>query len=54
MDEIQPNEAFAAQGLTVLHDLGLTDDDPRVNPNGAPSCRGIRWAPAARGWRPPR
>lgn len=34
MDVIEPNEAFAAQGLTVLHDLGLTDDDPRVNPNG--------------------
>jgi acetyl-CoA acetyltransferase len=28
------NEAFAAQGLAVLRELHLTDDDPRVNPNG--------------------
>ena len=34
MDVIELNEAFAAQGLAVLHDLGLQDDDPRVNPNG--------------------
>jgi acetyl-CoA C-acetyltransferase len=34
MDCIELNEAFAAQGLAVLHDLGLADDDPRVNPNG--------------------
>jgi 3-oxoadipyl-CoA thiolase len=34
MDVIELNEAFAAQGLAVLRDLGLTDDDPRVNPNG--------------------
>ncbi|MAK89814.1 MAG: acetyl-CoA C-acyltransferase, partial [Oleibacter sp.] len=27
-------EAFAAQGLAVLRELGLEDDDPRVNPNG--------------------
>lgn len=31
MDIIELNEAFAAQGLAVLRDLGLTDDDPRVN-----------------------
>ena len=31
---IELNEAFAAQGLAVLRDLGLADDDPRVNPNG--------------------
>lgn len=34
MDLIELNEAFAAQGLAVLRDLGLQDDDPRVNPNG--------------------
>ncbi|EPL07225.1 3-oxoadipyl-CoA thiolase [Pseudomonas sp. CF161] len=34
MDVIELNEAFAAQGLAVLRELGLGDDDPRVNPNG--------------------
>jgi 3-oxoadipyl-CoA thiolase len=34
IDVIELNEAFAAQGLAVLRDLGLQDDDPRVNPNG--------------------
>ena len=34
MDVIELNEAFAAQGLAVLRDLGLADDDVRVNPNG--------------------
>jgi acetyl-CoA C-acetyltransferase len=34
MDVIELNEAFAAQGLAVLRDLGLQDDDPRENPNG--------------------
>ncbi len=34
MDVIELNEAFAAQGLAVLRDLGIADDDPRVNPNG--------------------
>jgi len=34
MDVIELNEAFAAQGLAVLRDLGVRDDDPRVNPNG--------------------
>ena len=33
-DLIELNEAFAAQGLAVLRQLGLRDDDPRVNPNG--------------------
>ena len=31
---IELNEAFAAQGLAVLRDLGLADEDARVNPNG--------------------
>jgi acetyl-CoA C-acetyltransferase len=34
MDVIELNEAFAAQGLAVLRDLGLADEDERVNPNG--------------------
>jgi acetyl-CoA C-acetyltransferase len=34
MDVIELNEAFAAQGLAVLRQLGLNDDDARVNPNG--------------------
>ncbi|HMM85956.1 3-oxoadipyl-CoA thiolase [Azohydromonas sp.] len=34
IDVIELNEAFAAQGLAVLRQLGLPDDDPRVNPNG--------------------
>jgi 3-oxoadipyl-CoA thiolase len=34
MDIIELNEAFAAQGLAVLRDLGLADDDARVNPYG--------------------
>ena len=34
VDLIELNEAFAAQGLAVLRELGLADDDPRVNPNG--------------------
>ncbi|MBX9872419.1 MAG: 3-oxoadipyl-CoA thiolase [Burkholderiaceae bacterium] len=34
MDVIELNEAFAAQGLAVLRQLGVADDDPRVNPNG--------------------
>lgn len=33
-DVIELNEAFASQGLAVLRDLGVGDDDPRVNPNG--------------------
>ena len=34
MDVIELNEAFAAQGLAVLRQLGLADDDARVNPYG--------------------
>ncbi len=34
VDVIELNEAFAAQGLAVLRELGVKDDDPRVNPNG--------------------
>jgi 3-oxoadipyl-CoA thiolase len=34
MDVIELNEAFAAQSLAVLREMGIADDDPRVNPNG--------------------
>ena len=34
MDVIELNEAFAAQGLAVMRDLGLNDDAAHVNPNG--------------------
>ena len=34
MDVIELNEAFAAQGLAVMRQLGIADGDPRVNPNG--------------------
>ena len=33
-DVIELNEAFAAQGLAVIRQLGLRDDDARINPNG--------------------
>jgi acetyl-CoA acyltransferase len=34
MDVIELNEAFAAQALAVLRELGIPDDAPHVNPNG--------------------
>jgi hypothetical protein len=34
MDVIELNEAFASQGLATLRELGVADDDGRVNPNG--------------------
>jgi acetyl-CoA acetyltransferase len=34
MDDIELNEAFAAQALAVLRDLGVADDADHVNPNG--------------------
>ena len=34
IDLIELNEAFASQGIAVLRQLGLQEDDPRVNPNG--------------------
>lgn len=33
-DVIELNEAFAAQGIATLRQLGIAEDDPRVNPNG--------------------
>ena len=40
MDVIELNEAFAAQGLAVMRDLGLADDEERVNPNGGAIAMG--------------
>ena len=34
IDVVELNEAFAAQGLAVLRQLGLADDSAHVNPNG--------------------
>lgn len=34
IDIIELNEAFAAQSLACIRQLGLADDDPRINPNG--------------------
>ncbi len=34
MDVIELNEAFAAQALGCMRELGLADDDPRINPLG--------------------
>ena len=54
IDVIELNEAFAAQSLAVTRDLGLSDDDPRVNPNGGAialghplGCSGARLATTA-------
>ena len=40
MDVIELNEAFAAQGLATLRDLGLPDDAEHVNPNGGAIAMG--------------
>ena len=34
MGVIELNEAFAAQSLACTRELGLADNDPRINPNG--------------------
>ena len=34
MDVVELNEAFTSQALATLRELGVADDDPRVNPNG--------------------
>ncbi|RNC91622.1 MAG: 3-oxoadipyl-CoA thiolase [Allomuricauda sp.] len=34
IDIIELNEAFAAQALACMRELGIKDDDPRINPNG--------------------
>jgi acetyl-CoA C-acetyltransferase len=40
MDVIELNEAFAAQALAVLRELGLPDDASHVNPNGGAIAMG--------------
>jgi acetyl-CoA acyltransferase len=40
MDVIELNEAFASQSLATLRQLGLADDDVRVNPNGGAIAMG--------------
>ncbi len=40
MDVVELNEAFAAQALAVLRDLGLPDDADHVNPNGGAIAMG--------------
>lgn len=40
MDVIELNEAFAAQGLATLRELGVADDDARVNANGGAIAMG--------------
>ena len=49
MDVIELNEAFAAQALAVLRDLGVPDDAPHVNPSGG----AIAHRPSARRQRRP-
>ena len=34
IDVIELNEAFAAQSLACIRELGMADNDPRINPNG--------------------
>jgi acetyl-CoA acetyltransferase len=40
MDHVELNEAFAAQALAVLRQLGLPDDAPHVNPHGGAIAMG--------------
>jgi len=49
MDVIELNEAFASHALAMLRDLGLSDEDPRVNSNGGRSLSVTRSVPAAPG-----
>jgi acetyl-CoA C-acetyltransferase len=51
MDVIELNEAFAAQGLAVLRDLGWPTTMRASTPGAAPSRWVTRWAPAVRVWR---
>jgi acetyl-CoA acetyltransferase len=42
MDVIELNEAFAAQGIAVLRELGVAEDCAHVNPNGGGIALGHR------------
>jgi acetyl-CoA acetyltransferase len=50
MDVIELNEAFAAQALACTRDLGLADDDVRVNPNGGAIALVIHWVHQVHVW----
>ena len=50
IDVIELNEAFAAQGLAVLRQLGLPDDAEHVNPTAVPSRSATPWACPAPAW----
>jgi 3-oxoadipyl-CoA thiolase len=54
LDVIELNEAFAAQALAVMRELGLPDDAAHVNPTAARSRSAIRSARRARGSPRPR
>ena len=54
MDVIELNEAFAAQALGVLRQLGLPDDAAHVNPNGGAIALGHPLGMSGAGWRWPR
>ena len=43
MDIIELNEAFSAQSLACIREMGLKDDDARINPNGGAVALGHRW-----------
>jgi 3-oxoadipyl-CoA thiolase len=54
IDIVELNEAFASQALAVTRQLGLSDDDPRINPHGGAiaighplGCSGARIAMTA-------
>jgi 3-oxoadipyl-CoA thiolase len=52
IDVIELNEAFAAQALAVMRQLGLADDAPQVNPHGGAIALGERAGDAGRTARP--
>lgn len=52
LEVIELNQALAVQGLAVPRDLGLADDDPRVNPNGRAIALGHPLGASGAGWRP--
>lgn len=53
MDVIELNEAFAAQALAVMRDLGLPDEAAQVNPNGGAIALGHPLGASGEGWRWP-
>ncbi|BCJ57894.1 hypothetical protein Jiend_13160 [Micromonospora endophytica] len=53
LDVIELNEAFAAQAVAVLRELGLAADAEHVNPNGGAIALGHPLGPAVPGSRSP-